>query len=74
MCGMDDYFIHGCQCCTPNDDTEPPINGCSAGCIVINYDNRRKIRVGDIIIVRQYEPKLDFVTEEWLIVKIFFDR
>jgi len=54
MCGMDDYFIHGCQCCTSNDDTEPPVNGCSAGCIVINYENRRKIRVGDIIIVRQY--------------------
>ena len=21
VCGRDDFFIHGCQCCTPNDST-----------------------------------------------------
>lgn len=59
MCGRSAFFIHGCQCCTPHDDTTPPIDGCSAGCVVINYANRRKIRVGDTIIVQHTEPKLE---------------
>lgn len=62
MCGRGDFFIHGCECCTQGDSKTPPVAGCSAGCIVINYENRLKFRVGDTIIVEHYEPKLD--TEE----------
>lgn len=51
MCGRSAFFIHGCACCTTGDDTTPPTAGCSAGCIVMNYANRRKLRVGDTIIV-----------------------
>jgi hypothetical protein len=51
MCGRSDFFIHGCNCCTPGDDTNPPSAGCSAGCIVLSYANRKKIRVGDTILV-----------------------
>ena len=57
VCGRDDFFIHGCQCCTPNDSTEPPAPGCSAGCVIISYENRKKIRIGDRLIVQSYEPK-----------------
>lgn len=57
MCGRGDFFIHGCQCCTPQDDTNPPAPGCSAGCIVLSYANRKKIRVGDTILVQHDEPK-----------------
>ena len=64
MCGRGDFFIHGCQCCTSGDDSQPPAAGCSAGCIVLNYANRRKIRVGDTIIVQHTEPKLDFEAEQ----------
>lgn len=59
MCGRSAFFVHGCQCCTPSDDTQPPAAGCSAGCIVMNYANRRKLRVGDTLIVQHYEPKGD---------------
>jgi hypothetical protein len=58
MCGRDDFFIHGCQCCTKGDDSEPPAAGCSEGCVVIKYEDRKKIRVGDILIVQHYEPKI----------------
>ncbi len=54
VCGRGDFLIHGCQCCTPADDTEPPAAGCSAGCVVISYANRRKLRVGDTLIVKHY--------------------
>lgn len=57
MCGRSAFFIHGCQCCTPQDDTEPPAAGCSAGCIVMDYADRKKLRVGDTLIVEHYEPK-----------------
>lgn len=60
MCGRGDFFIHGCQCCTSGDDSNPPAAGCSAGCIVLSYANRKKIRVGDTILVEHYEPKLNF--------------
>lgn len=58
-CGRDDFFIHGCQCCTSGDDSQPPAAGCSAGCIVMNYENRKKIRIGDRIIVMSYEPSME---------------
>lgn len=61
VCGRDDFFIHGCQCCTTGDDSEPPAAGCSAGCIVINYRDRKKIRLGDTIIVQSYEPKMEAI-------------
>ena len=51
MCGRSAFFIHGCACCTPGDDTNPPTAGCSAGCVVLSYVNRRKLRVGDTLIV-----------------------
>lgn len=57
VCHRSDFFIHGCNCCTSGDDTEPPTGGCSAGCIIINYDNRRKLRLGDILIVQHHEPR-----------------
>ncbi len=57
MCGRDAFFIHGCGCCTGGDDSNPPTGGCSAGCIVLSYAQRRKLRLGDIIIVEHYEPK-----------------
>ena len=57
LCGRKDFFIHGCQCCSSKDDSEPPVIGCSAGCIVINYDNRRKLRLGDTIAVEHHDPK-----------------
>jgi len=59
ICGRSEFFIHGCACCTPGDDTNPPSAGCSAGCVVLSYANRRKLRVGDILIVEHYEPKLE---------------
>ncbi len=55
MCGRSAFFVHGCQCCTEGDITEPPIGGCSAGCIVLNIENRLKLRVGDSISVHNYE-------------------
>jgi hypothetical protein len=51
MCGRGEFFIHGCACCTTGDDSNPPAAGCSAGCIILSYANRRKIRVGDTLIV-----------------------
>lgn len=50
-------FIHGCGTCTPTDDKVPPPIGCSEGCIIMNFANRKKLRVGDTLIVKQYEPK-----------------
>jgi len=75
MCGRSAFFIHGCQCCTTGDDSQPPAAGCSAGCIVLNYANRRKLRVGDIIIVQHTEPKLGFEAEQWsfIIEKLFLN-
>ena len=63
MCGRNDMFIHGCQCCTNGDDSNPPAAGCSAGCVIISYINRKKLRVGDTLIVEHYEPKLAFESE-----------
>ena len=51
MCGRSEIMLHGCQCGTSGDNTQPPTAGCSAGCVVINRDNRVKFRVGDIITV-----------------------
>lgn len=51
MCGITEIMIHGCQCGTKGDTTAPPVDGCSAGCVVINHENRKKLRVGDIITV-----------------------
>ena len=58
MCGRGEFFIHGCDCCTTGDSKIPPAPGCSAGCVVINYENRLKLRVGDTIIVEHYEPSI----------------
>lgn len=60
MCGRSEFFVHGCQCCTTGDDSNPPAAGCSAGCVVLSYANRRKLRVGDTLIVQHTEPKLEF--------------
>jgi hypothetical protein len=57
MCGRDAFFIHGCGHCTAADDKVPPSPGCSAGCVIISYANRLKIRVGDILIVEHFEPR-----------------
>lgn len=54
MCGRDDFFIHGCASCTSGDDSNPPAAGCSAGCIVLSYAERRKLRVGDTVNVFSY--------------------
>ena len=56
ICGRGAFFIHGCQCCTDGDLTEPPTGGCSAGCVIISVENRLKLRVGDILTVISYEP------------------
>ncbi len=55
ICGRGNFFIHGCQCCGSGDDTEPPSAGCSEGCVVISYANRRKLRIGDTLIVKHNE-------------------
>jgi len=55
MCGRNDFLVHGCSCCTSDDTTVPPVGGCSAGCIVMNFENRIKLRVGDTVFVKQYE-------------------
>lgn len=57
MCGRDDFLIHGCQTCTPGDETTPPAPGCSAGCVVINIENRLLLRAGDSLVVESYEPE-----------------
>jgi len=57
-------MIHGCGSCTPGDHTEPPTAGCSAGyliyltfrCIIISEENRKKIRVGDTLVVENFDP------------------
>jgi hypothetical protein len=59
MCGRSAFFIHGCNCCTSGDDSNPPSAGCSAGCVVLSYANRKKLRVGDTLIVEHYEPALE---------------
>ena len=56
MCGRSAFFIHGCQCCTAGDLSEPPVDGCSAGCVVIDFNDRIKIRTGDTLIVKHYDP------------------
>ena len=56
MCGRNDFFIHGCYCCTAGDSTIPPTAGCSAGCIIMNVENRQKLRVGDIVNVIRNDP------------------
>lgn len=52
-------MLHGCECCTENDETEPPVDGCSKGCVIISHENRKKARVGDIIIVKPYEETIE---------------
>ena len=64
MCGRNAFFIHGCACCTPGDDTNPPTAGCSAGCIVMNYANRKKLRVNDTLIVEHFEPRDEELDQE----------
>ncbi|CAD8198102.1 unnamed protein product [Paramecium octaurelia] len=56
MCGRTEIMIHGCACCTPSDWSVPPVDGCSAGCIIINEENRKKLRVGDTLIVQETDP------------------
>ena len=51
MCGRSAIMLHGCSCGTKGDNTQPPTAGCSAGCVIINIDNRKKLRNGDIITV-----------------------
>ncbi|KAL4493589.1 hypothetical protein ABPG72_004082 [Tetrahymena utriculariae] len=63
MCGRNDFFIHGCQCCTEGDTTQPPVGGCSAGCIIMNIENRQKLRVGDIVYVVRNDPNKVFLQE-----------
>ena len=58
ICGRGDFFIHGCQCCSSGDHTEPPAAGCSAGCVIISYENRRKLRLGDTLIVKHSEDQV----------------
>ena len=55
MCGRFAFFVHGCQSCTAGDLTEPPIAGCSNGCVVIDVNHRMKLRVGDTVYVHNYE-------------------
>ena len=57
-------MIHGCQCCTAGDDSQPPAPDCSAGCVIVNYDNRRKLRVGDFLIVKHYEEAEEQIGEQ----------
>jgi predicted nucleic acid-binding Zn ribbon protein len=57
MCGRSEFFIHGCGVCSKGDSTEPPVGGCSEGCIIMNHENRKKLRVGDIINVVAKDPK-----------------
>jgi len=57
MCGRGEFFIHGCQCCTAGDHSVPPVRGCSAGCVVIQYEQRIKLRVGDTINVVKFEGR-----------------
>ena len=57
MCGRSAFFVHGCECCTAGDLTQPPTGGCSAGCVIISFENRQKLRVGDTVNVVSYEPK-----------------
>ena len=66
MCGRGSFFIHGCQCCSAGDTSNPPVRGCSAGCVVLAVQHRQKLRVGDTIQVIQNEPKLghESLTEE----------
>ena len=56
MCGRGDFLVHGCQGCTGGDESVPPAPGCSAGCVVINRENRIKLRIGDLLNVVSYEP------------------
>mmetsp|Transcript_8199 Transcript_8199/g.7336 ORF Transcript_8199/g.7336 Transcript_8199/m.7336 type:complete len:84 (+) Transcript_8199:337-588(+) len=55
MCGRSGIYIHGCQCCTPADYRAPPVLGCSIGCIIIEHQQRIKLRIDDYIHVRKYE-------------------
>jgi len=72
MCGRDDFFIHGCKVCTEGDLAIPPPRGCSAGCIVVNYLTRIKLRVGDFIKVIKYDPISLTETENGISQKIVF--
>ena len=58
VCGRSQIMIHGCRCCESNDydHSEPPLAGCSAGCVIINEENRKKLRVGDTVVVQHYDP------------------
>lgn len=56
MCGRSEIFIHGCDVCTAGDSTQPPAPGCSAGCVIISVENRQKLRVGDTVVVHNYDP------------------
>lgn len=57
MCGRSQFFIHGCGICKTGDNTQPPAPGCSAGCIIMNFSNRKRLRAGDTIIVVAKDPK-----------------
>ena len=59
VCGRSEILIHGCRCCESNDldHTEPPVDGCSAGCVIMNIENRKQLRIGDTVKVYQYDPK-----------------
>jgi hypothetical protein len=59
MCGRGSFFIHGCGVCTAGDTTNPPAAGCSAGCVILAVQNRKKLRVGDTITVLPKQPATD---------------
>ena len=64
MCGRTNFFIHGCQCCSDGDLSTPPAAGCSLGCVVVNIENRQKLRIGDSLIVKSYEPAQENALEQ----------
>lgn len=70
MCGRSDFMVHGCACCKPGDNKNPPTAGCSSGCIILSYENRKKLRVGDSLIVEHFEPTAQMLVKAWMIIKL----
>lgn len=60
MHGRFGIWLHGCQCCSETNPTcdysAPPCGYCSEGCIIISRSERVKIRTGDTVIVKNYDP------------------
>ncbi|KRX05891.1 hypothetical protein PPERSA_03828 [Pseudocohnilembus persalinus] len=57
MCGRDEMVVHGCQTTSIGDFTVPPAAGCSLGCVIINFQNRIKLRTGDTLNVEHFDPE-----------------